>query len=242
MTQGSTGGGRRSRIVIDVARAQGEARKGKGWRASRAGRFFSVTALVIIGVVLVLLVATYAWWRGFEKSPAYSLALLVDAAQRDDTQTVESLIDADTIAQGFIPQVLDKLAGQGSQLSPQARAALPSVIPQLIPRVRETMRDEVARALKEVTKGGSEKTPFFVKALGVRGMTDVREQGDAATVAVKSQERPVELTMRREGGLWKVVTVKDERLAADIAARVASSIPANAQQPQQQQPRRRGGR
>ena len=239
MTQGSSGGGRRSRIVIDVARAQGEARKGKGWRASRAGRFLSVTALVIIGVVLVLLVATYAWWRGFEKSPAYSLALLVDAAQHDDTQAVESLIDADTIAQGFIPQVVDRLAGQGSQLSPQARAALPNVIPQLIPRVRETMRDEVARNLKELSKDDSGRTPFFVKALGVRGMTDVREQGDTATVSVKSAERPVELTMKREGERWRVVTIKDERLATDIAARLATSIPANAPAPAPQQPRRK---
>jgi hypothetical protein len=240
MTQGSTGGGRRSRIVIDVARAQGEARKGKRWRASRAGRYLSVTALVIIGVVLVLLVATYAWWRGFEKSPAYSLALLVDAAQRDDTQTVESLIDADAISQGFIPQVLDRLAGQGSQLSPQARAALPNVIPQLIPRVRETMRDEVARNLTELSKDDSGRTPFFVKALGVRGMTDVREQGDAATVAVKREGRALDLTMKREGDRWRVVTIKDDQLATDIAARLATSIPTNAPAPTQPQPRRKG--
>jgi hypothetical protein len=239
MTQGSGGGGRRSRIVIDVARAQGEARK-KGWRASRVGRFLSLTALIIIGLVLVLFVSSYAWWRGFEKSPAYSLALLVDAARRDDTQAVESLIDSDTIAQGFIPQVVDKLAGQGSQLSPQARAALPSVIPQLIPRVRETMRDEVARNLKELSKDDSGRTPFFVKALGVRGMTDVREQGDTAAVAVKSADHPVELTMRREGERWRVVTIKDDRLATDIAARLASSIPNNAPAPAQPQPRKKG--
>src|SRR3954462_15687393 len=112
MTQGA-GGGRRSRIVIDVARAQEQARK-KSWRASRVGRYLSLTALIIIGVVLVLLFSGYAWWRSFEKSPAYSLALLVDAAQRDDKQAVESLIDSDKIAEGFIKPVLDKLAGEGS--------------------------------------------------------------------------------------------------------------------------------
>src|SRR3712207_33738 len=139
MTQG---GGRRSRIVVDVSRAQAEAQRKKGGGFGRVGRYLSVTALVVIGVLLVLLAAGYAWWRSFEKSPAYSLALLVDAAQRDDKQAVESMIDADQIAQGFIQPVLDKLAGQGSTLTPQARASLPNVIPQLIPRVRETMRDE----------------------------------------------------------------------------------------------------
>src|ERR1043165_2520290 len=144
MTQGAGGGGRRSRIVIDVARAQGEARK-KGFRNSRVGRYLSVTALVVIGVVLVLLVAGYAWWRGFEKSPAYSLALLVDAAQRDDKQAVESLMNADQITQGLVPQVINTFASQNPQLTPQARAQLSNVIPQLLPRVRETMRDDIMR-------------------------------------------------------------------------------------------------
>jgi hypothetical protein len=244
MTQGAGRGGRRSRIVIDVARAQGEARK-KGWRAGRAGRFLSMTALVIIGVVLVLLVAGYAWWRGFERSPAYSLALLVDAAQRDDKQAVESLIDSDQIAQGFVPQVIDKLAGAGSQLAPQARAQLNTVIPQLLPRVRETTRDEVASGLKGLSKGDASRTPFFVKALGVRGMTEVREQGDTAAVAFKSEGRALDLTMKRDGDRWRVVAVKDDQLASDIAARLASSIPASAPAPAPPQPRprpRRKGR
>jgi hypothetical protein len=239
MTQGA-GGGRRSRIVVDVARAQAEARKGKGWRAGRARRFLSLTALIIIGVLLVLLVSGYAWWRGFEKSPAYSLALLIDAAQRDDKQAVESLIDADQIAQGFIPQVVDKLAGAGSQLTPQARAQLNTVMPQLIPRVRETMRDEIARNLKELRGGDTSSTPFFVKALGVRGLTDVKEQGDTAAVAVKSDARALDLTMKREGERWRVVNVKDDKLATDIAARLATSIPATAPAPAQPQPRRKG--
>lgn len=237
MTQGA-GGGRRSRIVVDVARAQAEAQKKKGGGLGRVKRYLSLTALIVVGVVLVLLVSSYVWWRGFERSPAYSLALLVDAAQRDDKQAVESLINADTIAEGFIPQVVEKLAGQGSQLTPQARAQLTNVMPQLLPRVRETMRDEVARNLKELSKDDSGRTPFFVKALGVRGFTDVKEQGDTASVAVKSDARALDLTMKREGDRWRVVNVKDDKLATDIAARLASSIPANAPAPGQ--PRRKG--
>jgi uncharacterized membrane protein len=241
MTQGA-GGGRRSRIVIDVARAQGEARKGKGARLGRAGRFLSVTGLIIVGVVLVVLVSGYAWWRGFEKSPAYSLALLLDAAQRDDTQAVESLIDPDQISQGFIPQVIDKLAGAGSQLPPQARASLTNALPQLLPRVRETMRDEVARGLKDASKNSSANTPFFVKALGVRSTADVQERGDTAAVKFKAGDRPVELSMRREGERWRVVNVKDDLLATDIAARLAQSLPTAAPAPAQPQPRRKGAR
>lgn len=239
MTQ-PQGRGRKSRIVIDVDRVRAEAQAKRARRFGRAGRVLGVTGLVIIGLVVALLVGSYAWWQSFKKSPPYSLAMLLDAAQHDDVQKVETLIDADQIAQGFIPQVIDNLAGAGSQLPPQARASLNTTLPALLPRVRETMRDEIARTIKGLSQNESSRLPFFVKALGVRQASTVAEHGDAATVTLKAGERPVELSMRRDGELWKVVTVKDPQLASDIAARLASSLPAAAPQPQPNQPRRSG--
>src|SRR5919107_988381 len=202
--------GRKSRIVIDVDRVRAEAQAKKGRSVvGRAGRVLGVTGLVVAAVLLVLLVGSYMWYQGFKKSPPYSLALLLDAAQHDDVQAVETLIDADQIAQGFTPQVIDTLAGAGSQLPPQARASLTTALPALLPRVRETMRDEIAREVKEFSKNDSSNLPFFVKALGVRQAATVTERGDAATVNVKAGDRPVELTMRRDGERWKVITVKD---------------------------------
>ena len=234
--------GRRSRIVIDVdrVRAEAQAKKSRGF-GRRAGRVLGVTGLIVVGVLLVLLVGSYMWYQGFKKSPPYSLALLLDAAQHDDVQAVETLIDADQIAQGFIPQVIDNLAGSGSQLPPQARASLTATLPALLPRVRETMRDEIARAMKGLSQNDSSNLPFFAKALGVRQAATVVERGDAATVSVKAGERPVELSMRRDGERWKLVTVKDPQLASDIATRLAASLPAAPQQspPPQSQPRRR---
>jgi hypothetical protein len=236
--------GRKSRIVIDVERVRAEAaqkRAGRFGSAGRFGRALGVTGLVVVGLVLVLLVGSYAWWQGFKKSPPYSLALLLDAAQHDDVRAVETLIDADQIAQGFVPQVIDNLAGAGSQLPPQARATLTATLPAMLPRVRETMRDEIARSLKGFSQDDSSQTPFFVKALGVRQMTDVNEREDAADVKLKAGERQVDLSMRRDGERWKVVTVKDPQLASEIAARLAASLPAAQQPPQpQNQPRRRG--
>lgn len=244
MTQPAQGRGGKSRIVIDVARVQAEARAAKGRRFGRAGRLLSVTGLVVAGIVLVLLVGGYAWWQSYKKSPAYSLALLVDAAQRDDMQAVESLIDADQIAQGFIPQVIEKLAGANSSVPPAARAQLTNALPQLLPRVREGVRDQIAASMKALSKSTSGQVPFVLTALGMRSAADVREQDDAASVTVKAGDRPIELTMRRNGERWKVVTVKDDQLAADISARLAASVPALAQPAQQpqNQPRRRNGR
>jgi hypothetical protein len=234
--------GRKSRIVIDVDRVRAEAQAKKSGRGlGRAGRVLGVTGLVVIGVVLALLLGSYLWYQGFKKSPPYSLALLVDAAQHDDVRAVETMIDSDQIAQGFVPQVVENLAGAGSQLPPQARASLTATLPALLPRVRETMRDEIARAMKGLSQNGSSNLPFFVKALGVRQAATVVERGDAATVNVKAGDRPVELSMRRDGDRWKLVAVKDPQLASDIATRLAQSIPAAPPQQQpQSQPRRRG--
>ncbi len=234
--------GRKSRIVIDVDRVQAEAReKRERGFVGRAGRVLGVTGLVVVAVLLVALVGSYMWYQGFKQSPPYSLALLLDAAQHDDVQAVETMIDADQIAQGFIPQVIENLAGTGSQLPPQARASLTATLPQLLPRVRETMRDEIARSMKALAQNDSANLPFFVKALGVRQAATVVERGDAATLAVKAGDRPVELSMRRDGERWKLVAVKDPQLASDIATRLAASLPA-APPPPQNQPRRRGTR
>jgi hypothetical protein len=234
--------GRKSRIVIDVERVRAEAaQKRRAGRFGRFGRALGVTGLIVVGLLLVLLVGSYAWWQGFRKSPAYSLALLLDAAQHDDVQAVETMIDADQIAQGFVPQVIDNLAGAGSQLPPQARATLTATLPALLPRVRETMRDEIARALKGLSQGDSSSSvPFFIKALGVKQMADVNERGDVADVRVKAGERQVDLSMQRDGERWKIVTVKDPQLASEIATRLAASLPATPSPPPPNQPRRKG--
>src|SRR5918999_5563312 len=124
--------GRRSRIVIDVDRVRAEAQAKRGHGFGRAGRVLGVTGLIVAAALLVLLVGSYTWYQGFKESPPYSLALLLDAAQHDDVQAVETMIDADQIAQGFIPQVIENLAGTGSQLPPQARASLTATLPQLL--------------------------------------------------------------------------------------------------------------
>jgi exodeoxyribonuclease VII small subunit len=213
------GGGRKSRIVIDVDRVRAEAREKRSRRFGRAGRLLSVTSLIIIGVVLVLLVGTYAWWQSFRKSPPYSLAVLADAAQHDDMQTVETFIDADQIAQGFIPQIIDSLAGAGSPLPPQARASLTSVLPQLLPRVREGVRDEVAREVKGLSRGEGSSLPFFVKALGVRQHLELFEQGVRLSRECQERlneaERRIEVLLRGGDGSTIAVPFESEELTED---------------------------
>jgi len=234
------GRGGKSRIVIDVDKARAEAQaRGQGRRG--LGKV-SIAALVVGGLALVALVGAYAWWQSYKRGPAYSLALLVDAARRDDFQAVESLIDGDRVAQGFVPQVVEKLTGQGTTLPPQARAAVGSALPQLLPRVRETVREEIARGVKAAAAGAGD-TSFLLLALGMPRAAEIKEEGDAATATFAREGKQTELSMQRSGDLWKVVTVKDDELAAGLAQRLAASIPpAVTPTPQPSQPRRRRGR
>ncbi len=115
----------KSRIVIDVAKVQAEARaargrgrlgfgrRGGGRGAGRRSRL-PVVGLAALALILALLAGGYFWWQGYRRSPPYSLALLIDAAQHDDVRRVEELIDSDRVAEGFVPQVLDKLASGAS--------------------------------------------------------------------------------------------------------------------------------
>jgi len=234
------GRGGKSRIVIDVDKARAEAQaRGRGRRGLSK---LSIAALAAAGLALVALVGAYAWWQSYKSKPAYSLALLVDAARRDDVQAVEALIDGDRVAQGFVPQVIEKLTGEGATLPPQARASVGAALPQLLPRVRETVREEIARGVKAAAAGAGD-TSFVLLALGMPRAAEIKEEGDAATATFAREGKQTELAMQRSGDRWKVVTVKDDELAAGIAQRLAASIPQTvAPPPAQPQPRRRRGR
>src|SRR6476620_12218637 len=103
---------KRNRIVINLDEAQAAPDSGRRRRArGGAGRL-----LLIVSVVLLLLVGGvaaggYFWWRNYQNSPAYSLALLADAAQRNDNATVESIIDSDKVCDDFVTQVQQRSGG-----------------------------------------------------------------------------------------------------------------------------------
>lgn len=239
MSQTGAGRGGKSRIVIDVerARAEAEARRRRG--GVRGRRVLTTGALVLLGAVLLSAVVGFLWWRQFQRGPAYSLASLLDAARREDLRGVEQYVNADAVAQGFVPQVIERLTGEGAPVPPELRGQVSAALPQLIPRVRETMSEEVARGLKVFADRAAGETPTPLLALGVSRFAKIEEQGETARVTLEREGRATELLMRRAGERWRVENVKDEELASLIAARLAASLP-QAAPPNQN--RRRPGR
>ena len=239
---GTSGRQPRSRIVIDVEQARqsagggGNRRRGGRTTTTRTRKVLTVIGLVVVAGLSALLVGGYVWWRNYQTSPAYSLALLADAAQRDDLRTVDELLDSNRVAENFIPQVTDKLIEGGVPVAQTEvmRRQIALLAPQFLPGVRDALRDEVVRGVKEaVARSGRQQMPFVLLTLAVprviESVGDVNEPGGEAdvvkTVTVKINDRPTILTMRQNGARWKVVAVRNEDLTATIAARVAASLP-----------------
>lgn len=186
-------------------------------------------ALMIIGlalgfVLLVCAVGGYLYWQNLKSSPQYSLALLVDAARRNDQKAIDELIDTDAIVDDFMPQVTDKaveLYGRG--LPPATILKLTQVAAPLMPSAKQFARKEVPGAIREKTKP-FESYPFWAIAVGAGRYIEIVQEGDKAFVKSKIKEHLLELTMKRKGDVWQVVAVRDEALARRIAEKYGQEM------------------
>ena len=228
---------KRSRIVVDFAKAREIAQHPMAHMPGRGSK--GARILLIIAVVLVLLLAGlgvggYFWWQSYKTSPAYSLALLVDATQRNDQPAFDQLVDIDKIVENFVPQVTEKALGQyAAALTAPIRKQVEQQVPKLLPEVKQKVRDEVTKQVKEMSERAAGK-PFPLIALGIPYVVGIKETGDAATVDVTLKDRPVQLTMQRNKELWKIVAVKDDVLAGRIVDEIAKNLPAIGSQLEQE--------
>ncbi len=223
-------GRKRSRIVVDFDKAREFVQHPMAHmpgRGSRGGRILLIVAIVL-GVLLAGLIAGgYFYWQSYKTGPAYSLALLVDATQRNDQPVFDQIVDIDKIVENFVPQVTEKAIGQyAAALTAPIRKQVEQQVPKLLPGVKQKVRDEVSKQVKEMSqRAGS--MPFPLVALGIPYAVGIKEEGDAATVDVTLKDRPVQLTMQRQSAeRWKIVAVKDDALAARIVDEIARNLPA----------------
>lgn len=187
-------------------------------------RVLGIIAAVLIVFALVGAVGGYLYWSSLKRSPQYSLALLVDAAKRDDKQTIDRVVDINAVVDDFVPQVTAKaveLYGKG--LPPQLVGQLAQLAAPIIPSVKDRARAQLPKIIRErVATFGD--VPFPLMVIGAGRYLDIKVDGDIATVKSKVPEHPLELKMKRNGDVWQIVGVKDENLASDIAQRIGQEI------------------
>ncbi len=219
-------GGRQkpSRIIINFERARQMAHVPK--RGSRAAKILGIIAIALVLIILGAIVGGYFWWQSYKTKPAYSLALLVDAVQRNDTAAFDEIVDTDKIVDNFVPQVTEKAFGRyASALTGPLRSQVEALVPKLLPGVKQKVHEEVVAQVKELSTRAEGK-PFILVALGLPYIVDIKQNGDKASVAVNLKDRPVTLTMERNGQRWKIVSITDETLAAHIVDSIEKDLPA----------------
>jgi hypothetical protein len=190
--------------------------------------------LKIIGGALALLlivgsIAGYFYWQNLKQTPQYSLALLVDAARRDDQKAVNELVDTDAVVDDFMPQITDKaveLYGRG--LAPATINKIAQVAAPLMPQIKQRARAEVPNLIREKTSKFQEY-PFWAIVIGAGNYLDITKEGEKAFIKSKLQDRPLEVTLKRNGEKWQVIAVKDEVLAKQIAEKIGQELISAAQ-------------
>ena len=193
-------------------------------RRSRLKKIALIALGSLLAIALVAGTGFYFYWQSLKTTPQYSLALIVDAAKRNDQATVNRLVDIDAVVDDFVPQITDKaieLYGRG--LPPVVIQQVARVAGPVMPAVKDRAREELPGAIRQKTSEFG-YVPFEAMVLGAERYLDILVTGDDATVKSLVPDQAFEVRMKRHGTEWKIVAVKDDKLATNIAQRVGQEI------------------
>jgi hypothetical protein len=196
-------------------------RRGKRWP-----KLVGALGVIIFLAIFVAAAGGYLWWRNYRTTPAYSLALLVDAVQRNDLAVVNEIVDIDKIVDSLAAEVTEKsVARYGGTLSPKQRRRVEDLVPSLLPGVKQNIRDSLVKRLREIAEESKPK-PFIILAIGLPYLVNITTEGDTARAVAPVHDREIELTLQRDGDRWKVAAVKDETVAPRIVDDIIKDFPA----------------
>ena len=187
-------------------------------------RPFVIVGTALLTLIVVGVIGGLIYYRSLRETPQYSLALLIDAAKRDDKTDIDSLIDTGAVVDDFVPQVTGKaieLYGRGQK--PETLAQLAKIAEPILPAVKERAAAELPRVIRDRTERFG-YVPFFAMVIGADQYLDITVNGDTARVSSKLEDHPLEMTMRKNGERWQIVGVTDEQLATDIARKIGQEI------------------
>src|SRR5258708_3454187 len=134
----------RQRIVINVdgpetgtvQRLRTGGRKPRRWL-----RVLAILAGLVLVVVVVAAVGGFLWWRHYQTTPAYTVTLLVDAAQRNDLAEFDKHVNYDEIAKNMVASITQKASARyGLALNSSVQAQIDKQVPSL-PSLKQTIHD-----------------------------------------------------------------------------------------------------
>jgi nitrate reductase NapE component len=242
----------RQRIVINLDETKSQATQRSQKAASkrrRWPRFLALLAVFVLVMVVIAAVGGFVWWRSYQSTPAYTLTLLLDAAQRNDAVEFQTRINDDEIAKNMVASVSQKAASRyGYALNSSIQGQIDKSMPALLSRLKQTIHDEVVKEIKEFA-AKSEPRPFIFLLITVPSLMTITTEGDIARVKAPLTGRTIELTMQRDATRWKVTEFKDDVVIQRVVDSVMKELPAIGtidsnsplfKKPQRKQSRNRG--
>ncbi|MGI9167462.1 MAG: hypothetical protein ACR2G5_13975 [Pyrinomonadaceae bacterium] len=214
---------RRQRLVINFDQRERD-RPAPHRRKPRWIKVLTILGITAVALMVLVAAGLFFWWRHYQTTPAYSLALLMNAAERNDMAGVDQIVDMDQIVNNLAGPAAEKAAARyGPTLTATMRRRVTALVTVLLPRVKQSIRAELATRVQEIQ---SEPKPFIVVALSLPYLVNIATDGDSARITTMVQDRPVELTMRRSDARWKVSAIKDERLQQRVVDELIKDLPA----------------
>jgi hypothetical protein len=185
-----------------------------------------ILALLVLIVVVVAAAGGFLWWRQYQSTPAYTLALILDAVQRNDRVEFQKRIDDDEIAKNMVDIVSQKAAARyGFVVSSSVHAQIDAIVPAMLPRLKQTIDDEMFQTLKQFVIAPEQRS--FVSVIGVvQKLMAVDTEGDTARATGALPGHKIELTMRRDANRWKVTEVRDDAVIQRVVDSVMKELPA----------------
>lgn len=217
----------RKRIVIDLDAPQGgPAARARAGKRGRWRRILALLMFVVLVVVLAAIVGGFFGWRYYQSTPSYTLTLMIDAAQRNDVAEIQKRIDDEEIAKNMLASVSQKAAGRyGFALNSSIQQRIDTIVPTLLPGLKQTVHDEVVKEIKEFASK-SEPRPFIFLLVTVPSLMKVTTEGDTAKATAALSDRTIEMTMRRDAERWKVIEFKDDAVVQRVVDSVMKELPA----------------
>jgi flagellar basal body-associated protein FliL len=206
---------RRNRIVIDLDKARSDQQgRMRARRLGRAGRILGIIAIVLVVIVIGVVAGTYFWWQHYKSQPGYTLAILVDAAQRNDNQEIDRILDMDKIAESFVGDVRSRLTGS-SILNNLLPSQVDQIVATITPKLKQTLREVLPGEIQRVTEPAKGK-PFILIAMSVPYFADIKKDGATATADFKFKNEQIQLTMQQSADSWRIMSIRDDRLTGII--------------------------
>ena len=112
-------------------------------------------------------------------------------------------------------------------MSSVTQQKIDQVMPSLLPRLKQTIHDEVANEIKSyVAIKPPNPKPFYVLLLAVPTILTITTEGDVAKAKSATISSDFELTLRRDADRWKVTGFNSDAVVQRVVDHVMKELPA----------------